>query len=159
VQTCGAFSAIDTLVHESTRQDPEPGQKPPRTYDLIGLASALNNARAEGSPALDSAITAYVYALTNLGAVIIHHEPVDDIESMYVIANMTGHTVTTLCQRDWVCEVDTTVRVRVTVTARNAAAAAGAVDDYMLADAIGEFSRTELYHAIQDRDVVDTEEA
>jgi hypothetical protein len=100
VQKCGAFSAIDTLVHESMRQEPGPGQTPPRTYDLIGLASALNNARAEGisSPALDSAITAYVYALTNLGAVINHHEPVDDIESMYVVANTTGHTVTTLCQ-------------------------------------------------------------
>jgi hypothetical protein len=61
--------------------------------------------------------------------------------------------------RDWVCEVDATVRVRVTVSARNADAAAGEVDDYAIADAIQEMNRSLLHQAIQDRDVVDTEEA
>lgn len=60
--------------------------------------------------------------------------------------------------RDFVVEVDATVRVRVSMSARNGDAAAGKVDDYAIADAIQEMSRETLYHAIQDRDVVDTEE-
>jgi hypothetical protein len=99
LQTCGAFSVTDVLLHESMRPDEAPDAKPPRIYDLIGLASALNSARSEGlSPALDSAVTAYIYALTNLGAVINHHEPVDDIESMYIVVNTSAQTVTSLCE-------------------------------------------------------------
>ncbi|MCW2650886.1 MAG: hypothetical protein QOE41_4986 [Mycobacterium sp.] len=51
------------------------------------------------------------------------------------------------------------MRVRVTVSARNADAAAGEVDDYAIADAIQEMNRSLLHQAIQERDVVDTEEA
>ncbi|WP_308160192.1 hypothetical protein [Mycolicibacterium goodii] len=61
--------------------------------------------------------------------------------------------------REWVCEVDATVRVRVAVTARSAEAASSGVDDAMVVTALAELSGRGLSDALQDRDVVDVEEA
>ncbi len=66
------------LVHESIVPDPGPGGAPSRTYDLVGLANALNEVKGQGmSPDLDGDLTAYVYALTEVGAAINHHESTD----------------------------------------------------------------------------------
>lgn len=60
---------------------------------------------------------------------------------------------------DWDCEVDATVRVRVTVRARNADDAESEVDDAQVVDALMELAnrRSALSDALRDRDVVDTE--
>lgn len=70
---------------------------------------------------------------------------------------MTDHNLPPR-SRDYVCEVDVTVRVRVGVTARNADAAESEVDDDKLLDAIDALGRSGLADAIQDHDVVDVEE-
>ncbi|UHJ58760.1 hypothetical protein LT337_32165 (plasmid) [Mycolicibacterium fortuitum] len=99
MQTCGAFQAIDHLADES--KDPLSGPHgSTQTHDFIALSSAMNNARAaELSDSLDAAVTTYVYALANLGAVVNAREPIDDIESMRLIVNLSAHTVATVCQR------------------------------------------------------------
>jgi len=77
VAVCGAFAAIDDLVEESTVPDPGPAGLPSRTYDLVGLANALNLQRPSLSADLDTDVAAYVYALTEAGAALNHHEPTD----------------------------------------------------------------------------------
>ncbi|UQX13400.1 hypothetical protein [Candidatus Mycobacterium methanotrophicum] len=59
---------------------------------------------------------------------------------------------------DWVCTVDATVRVRVAVRAANADAAASEVDDDMVVNALSELRGRSLEVALQDHDVVDTED-
>lgn len=61
--------------------------------------------------------------------------------------------------REWVCEVDATVRVRVPVSAYSAEAAASEVDDEMVVEALSQLRGRSLADALQDCDVVDTEEA
>lgn len=98
LQTCSAFSAVDRLVQESTQPDRGPGGSVHRTYDLVGVADALNNARNwQTSAPLHTAVTSYIYALANLGAVSNLGEPVDDVESMNVVVATAGHTVDALC--------------------------------------------------------------
>jgi hypothetical protein len=84
-EACGAFSMTSALVHESTVSDPGPGGAPSRTYDLVGLANALNevanplntvNGR-DLSRDLGDDLHAYVYALAEVGAAINHHESTD----------------------------------------------------------------------------------
>lgn len=66
------------LVHESTVPDPGPAGAPSRTYDLVGLANALNDVKGQGiAPDLDGDLTSYVYALAEVGASLNHHEPID----------------------------------------------------------------------------------
>lgn len=75
---CGAFSMTSALVHESIVPDPGPAGAPSRTYDLVGLANALNEVKGQAIAAdLDGDLTSYVYALTEAGASINHHEPTD----------------------------------------------------------------------------------
>lgn len=61
--------------------------------------------------------------------------------------------------REWVCEVDATVRVRIAVTSNSADAAAERVDDEMVLNALAELRGQSLANALHDHDVVDTEEA
>lgn len=61
--------------------------------------------------------------------------------------------------REWVCEVDATVRVRISVLAHSADAATSEVDDDMVVNALSQLRGRSLADALQDRDVVDTEEA
>lgn len=71
VGACGAFSVINDLVHESMVPERGPGGASSRTYDLVGLANALNNVEKRGmSAGVDDDLTAYVYALTTVGAAI-----------------------------------------------------------------------------------------
>lgn len=66
------------LVHESIVPDQGPAGAPSRTYDLVGLANALNETKGAGiAPDLDGELTSYVYALATAGASINHHEPTD----------------------------------------------------------------------------------
>lgn len=92
---CGAFSVISDLVHESLLPDPGPGSEgSSRTYDLVGLANALNNIDKQGiSPDLDHDLTAYVYALATVGAAINHNEPTD-----YGDLRMTRDKLADRCQ-------------------------------------------------------------
>jgi hypothetical protein len=60
--------------------------------------------------------------------------------------------------RDWVCVVDAVVRVRIPVSARSADAAASVVDDDMVVNALSELRGRSLAEAVQDHDVVDTED-
>lgn len=102
LQTCSAFAAVDHLVHESMDPVPTPGDSPPRSYDLVGAADALNNTRHwRSSSTLRAAVTSYVYSLANLGAVINAHEPEDDIASMHFVADTAANTVITMCQEQF----------------------------------------------------------
>lgn len=76
---CGAFSMTSALVHESIVPDPGPGGAPSRTYDLVGLANALNDEVNQPGVSADlhDDLSAYVYALAEVGAAINHHEPTD----------------------------------------------------------------------------------
>lgn len=77
-RVCGAFSAINNLVHESQRPDDGPGPDSQRIYDFVGLANALNIVdKSDVTPGLNGKLTEYVYALAELGAAINHHEPAD----------------------------------------------------------------------------------
>lgn len=79
-RACGAFTVIKSLVDESQHPDPAPGgQLPPRTYDFVGLANALNmTQRSSVSEELNASLTTYVYALAEVGAALNHREPVDN---------------------------------------------------------------------------------
>lgn len=95
-QTCAAFGAIGQLTDEARHPGPNVSTQPP---DFIDLSSAMNNARAAHlSDQLDAAVTTYVYALANLGAVFNARESINDIESMRLIVDMSAHTVATLCR-------------------------------------------------------------
>lgn len=60
--------------------------------------------------------------------------------------------------REWVCEVDATIRVRIAVSSHSADAAGGEVTDQMVLDAIAALRGPLLADAIQDHDAVDVEE-
>ena len=100
-EACGAFSMTSALAHESIVPDPGPGGAPSRTYDLVGLANALNEVtnplsaagRRDISPGLDEDLHSYVYALTTVGAAINHHEPTD-----YGTLYKTRDTVADRCE-------------------------------------------------------------
>ncbi|OKH61107.1 hypothetical protein EB73_31140 [Mycobacterium sp. SWH-M3] len=61
--------------------------------------------------------------------------------------------------RNWICEVDATVRVRIVVAARNADVASSELDDGMVVGALAELTGRGLADALQDTDVVDVEAA
>lgn len=61
--------------------------------------------------------------------------------------------------REWICEVDATVRVRIVVSARNADVASSEVDNGMVVGALAELTGRGLSDALQDTDVVDVEAA
>lgn len=60
--------------------------------------------------------------------------------------------------RNYVCEVDATVRVRVSVTAHSAEAAEGLVTDRMVVDAVRQLEQWQLGDAVQEHEVIDVEE-
>lgn len=60
--------------------------------------------------------------------------------------------------RNWVCVVDATVRVRIPVSSPSADAAAGEVDDSMVVEALSQLRGRNLEVALQDHDVIDTED-
>ena len=61
--------------------------------------------------------------------------------------------------REFVAVVDAKVRVRVSVSGRNAEAAAGEVSDQLIADELSSMSNHGLFMAIEGFDVIDTAEA
>lgn len=61
--------------------------------------------------------------------------------------------------REWVCEVDATIRLRIPVSSHSADAAAGEVTDQIVQQAIAELRGPLLADAIQEHDVVDVEES
>jgi hypothetical protein len=61
--------------------------------------------------------------------------------------------------RDWVCEVDATVRVRIPGTSHSADAAGSEVTDQLVQEAMAALGSGGLADAIQDHDVVDVEDA
>ncbi|ORX13052.1 hypothetical protein [Mycobacterium xenopi] len=62
-------------------------------------------------------------------------------------------------RREFVAVVDAKVRVRVSVMGRNADAAAADVNDQIVADALAQMSNHSLFLAVNEFDVIDTEEA
>jgi hypothetical protein len=100
---CSSFATVDYMVTSARRDEREPGprgfpaNRPPT--DFIGLADALSNTERQGaSGALNSALTAYVYSLANLGATINHNESRDAIETMDQLTGMARGTLTELCR-------------------------------------------------------------
>ena len=92
---------IDTLTTETFEHEPYPGKAapPPDGHVLIGYANGLNNVDRQGlSPTLNAAITAHVYALTNLGAMINHHASRDDVESMATVVDTTAAVLHEFCR-------------------------------------------------------------
>lgn len=99
-RACGSFLTIDKLTVDTIAPAPEPGLPNSRPrQDLIGLANSLSTTidRQSLSPALNAAITAHVAALANLGAVVNHGSPRDDIADLAAIVNATGRTIRVLC--------------------------------------------------------------
>lgn len=97
IQACGAFTAVNWLVRESMDPTPTPGLSS-RTYDLIGLANALNNAYTQDvSEPLDAALNSYIYSLTNLGAILNHGESRDAAADAYTVVNTALRTVIVIC--------------------------------------------------------------
>lgn len=100
-RACGAITVIDTLTTETFEHEPYPGKAapPPDGHVLIGYANGLNNVDRQGlSPTLNAAITAHVYALTNLGAMINHHASRDDVESMATVVDTTAAVLHEFCR-------------------------------------------------------------
>ena len=60
--------------------------------------------------------------------------------------------------RDWMCEVDVTVRVRIPASAHSSDAAASTITEEMASAAVGELRPDLLADAVRDFDVVDVEE-
>ncbi|MEW2484186.1 hypothetical protein AB0876_31835 [Mycobacterium sp. NPDC049093] len=99
---CGAFAAISQLAHEAIAPAPDPGNPAPHPdgTHVITYASALQTLdRQELSAPMNAAITAYAYALTNLGSLINHGASREDIDSMATVADTTGRTVQALCDQ------------------------------------------------------------
>lgn len=99
-RACGAFGVLDKLTHDAVSPTPDPGNPAPHPNgaNVIAYASALRTVDGPGlTPALNAALTAHAYAVTNLGSLINHGASVDDIASMATVADMTGRTVQTMC--------------------------------------------------------------
>lgn len=60
--------------------------------------------------------------------------------------------------RDWLCEVDVTVRVRIPASAHSSDAAASTITEEMASTAVGELRPDLLADAVRDFDVVEVEE-
>ncbi|SKT85738.1 hypothetical protein [Mycobacteroides abscessus] len=98
IQACGAFTTVNWLVHESMDPTPTPAGLSSRTYDLVGLANALNNAYTQDvSEPLAAALNSYIYSLTNLGAILNHSESRDAAADAYTVVNTALRTVIVLC--------------------------------------------------------------
>ena len=99
-RACGAFGVLDKLTHDAVNPTPDPGNPAPHPNgaNVIAYASALRTVDGPGlAPALNAALTAHAYAVTNLGSLINHGASGDDIASMATVADMTGRTVKTMC--------------------------------------------------------------
>jgi hypothetical protein len=99
-RACGAIMVIDALTAEQRDGDPYPGKAAARPdgHALIGFASALNRVDRQGlSTTLNAAITAHVYALTNLGAMINHRASHEDVSSMVTVVDTTAAVLHEFC--------------------------------------------------------------
>ncbi|MBN3458437.1 hypothetical protein JNN96_30815 [Mycobacterium sp. DSM 3803] len=99
-RVCGAIKVIDTLTRKTLEQEPYLGKDTPPLagHALIEYANALNHVDRQGlSTTLNAAITAHVYALTNVGAMINHHSGEDDISSMSTVVTMTAAVLHEVC--------------------------------------------------------------
>ncbi|MBN3459486.1 hypothetical protein JNN96_36225 [Mycobacterium sp. DSM 3803] len=99
-RACGAITVVDALTAEQRDGDPYPGKAapPPDGHALIGYANALNHVDRQGlTTTLNAAITAHVYALTNLGAMINHHATPEDVGSMAIVVDTTATVLHEFC--------------------------------------------------------------
>lgn len=99
-RACGAIIMIDALARDASDPEPDPGKvaMPADGHTLIGYANALNHVAGQGlSDTLKAAITAHVYALTNLGAMINHHAADDDVSSMAIVVETTAAVLREFC--------------------------------------------------------------
>ena len=100
-RACGAITVVDALTAEQRDGDPYPGKAAapaPDGHALIGFASALNHVDRQGlTTTLNAAITAHVYALTNLGAMINHHATPEDVGSMAIVVDTTASVLHEFC--------------------------------------------------------------
>lgn len=71
---------------------------PPDGHRLIGYANVLNHVERHGlSKTMNASITAHVYALTNLGAMINHHADNEDVGSMAIVVDTTAAVLREFC--------------------------------------------------------------
>lgn len=99
-RACGAIAVIGALTNDSIDPEPYPGKAtpPPDGDVIIGYANALNHVERQGlSDTMNASITAHVYALTNLGAMINHHADHEDIGSMAIVVDTTAAVLHELC--------------------------------------------------------------
>ncbi|TXI53500.1 hypothetical protein [Mycolicibacterium mageritense] len=99
-RACGAIALADALTTKTLEQEPYPGKNTPPLdgHAFIGYANALNLVDRQGlSNTLNAAITAHVYALTNLGAMINHQASHDDIASMAIVVDTTATVLHEFC--------------------------------------------------------------
>ncbi|GAB5901838.1 hypothetical protein [Mycolicibacterium mageritense] len=100
-RACGAIKVIDSLTTKTLEQEPYPGKDTPPLdgHVLIEYANALNHVDRQGlSTTLNAAITAHVYALTNLGAMINHHASHEDVGSMVIVVDTTAAVLHEFCR-------------------------------------------------------------
>lgn len=92
---------IDSLTTKTFEQEPYPGKDTPLLdgHVLIEYANALNHVDRQGlSTTLNAAITAHIYALTNLGAMINHHASHEDVGSMVTVVDTTAAVLHEFCR-------------------------------------------------------------
>ncbi|WP_256277789.1 hypothetical protein [Mycolicibacterium grossiae] len=153
-----AVAAAGAVSEVKVAGDPVPtdGEMPAWAPALAGAFWASRRYRTEA----ESARTALLDHEARLeGIVDAAHDYANDNDLCERFDNFMMSQGLRPRSRDWVCEVDATVRVRIPVTSRSADAAGGEVTDRMVQEAIAALGSGGLADAIQDHDVVDVEEA
>ncbi|WP_006244167.1 hypothetical protein [Mycolicibacterium tusciae] len=153
-----AVAAAGSVSEVKVAGDPVPtdGEMPAWASALAGAFWASRRYRAEA----ESARTALLNHEARLERIV-------DAAHEYANENSLCERFDEFCveqglrprSRDWLCEVDATVRVHIRVTSHSADAAGGEVTDRMVQEAIAELGSRGLADAIQDHDIVDVEDA
>lgn len=123
---------------------------------LAGEFWAARRARAEAE-ASRAALTAHQARLERI--VDAAHEYADANDLCERFDNFMQEQGLRPRSHDYIVELDVTVRVRVRASGQNADAAAGQVGHFEVAEQLAGMNQQSLYEAVQDSEVVDTEEA
>lgn len=151
VIAAGAVSEVRLVGDQVPTADPMPAWAPV----IAGAFWAARRARAE-TQAARSALTEHQQRLERI--VDAAHEYASDNDLCERFDRFMLSQGLRPRSREWVCEVDATIRVRIPVSSHSADAAGGEVTDQMVLDAIAVLRGPLLADAIQDHDVVDVEE-
>ena len=155
-EECAVVSA-GPIAEVQVSGDPIPTDEemPAWAPAVAGAFWSAQRARAEGDAAR-AALRAHEERLERI--VDAAHEYADDNDLCQRFDRFMESQGLRPRSRDWVCVVDATVRVRIPVRAPSADDAASGVDDDMVVNALSELRGRSLEVALQDHDVIDTED-